>query len=447
MADKTPKHLTDVEGVFRTPSGETMEYGAKSLVSGSSFEEELKGEITSETTRHASILSGYSILTKSMIGSGLFVMAYGCFKFGIVMATIMLAIASLITWISLRTLSVLAIDYIHEQPSFYSISEKLIPKYKWVIDVSVILNCLGASTGYVITAGDLLSIGLYNMFQWQGASFPMSSTKKIIQATMIVSLAPLCLMKEMSGTKIANLIGLTCLLYIVITTFVYCDLHSMSTDLLYMDNFLTAIGSFPTFIFAFACQMNVFQIANELKNPTVKRMNVISLSSTLTGLIIYIPIMILPFLTFGNSIEPNYLTNLGKDKIPVQIAYILAAVSVSISYVLQVHPLRRSILSLYYGSRTPAKTEEKRNRYIVVSAILLVTFGIAVGLDKIDVVTNFTGLLGGNTMCFLMPSILYLRRYGFKTDPFSILVMAVGAFSIILYPLCLTGIIYDMVSR
>jgi amino acid permease len=359
----------------------------------------------------------------------------------------MLAIAAFITWVSLRTLSVLAIDYIQEQPSFYSISEKLVPKYKWVIDVSVILNCLGASTGYVITAGDLLSIGLYNMFQWQGASFPMSSTKKIIQAAMIVSLAPLCLMKEMSGTKIANLIGLTCLLYIVITTFVYCDLHSVSTDLLYMDNFLTAIGSFPTFIFAFACQMNVFQIANELKNPTVKRMNVISLSSTLTGLIIYIPIMILPFLTFGNSIEPNYLTNLGKDKIPVQIAYILAAVSVSISYVLQVHPLRRSILSLHYGSRTPQKNEEKRNRYIVVSAILVVTFGIAVGLDKIDVVTNFTGLLGGNTMCFLMPSILYLRRFGFKTDVFSILVMAVCVFSIILYPLCLTGIIYDMVTR
>jgi amino acid permease len=254
-------------------------------------------------------------------------------------------------------------------------------------------------------------------------------------------------MKEMSGTKIANLVGLTCLLYIVITTFVYCDLHSASTDLLYMDNFLSAVGSFPTFIFAFACQMNVFQIANELKNPTVKRMNVVSASSTLTGLIIYIPIMIIPFLTFGNSIEPNYLTNLDQSKIPVQIAYIFAAISVSISYVLQVHPLRRSILSLYYGSRAPPKSEEKRNRYIVVSAILIVTFGIAVGLDKIDVVTNFTGLLGGNTMCFLMPAILYLRRFGFKTDVFSILVMAVGVFSIILYPLCLTGIIYDMASH
>jgi amino acid permease len=447
MTDKTPKHLNDVDGVFSTPGGDTVEYGAKSLVSGMSHGEEIKGVSIDETVRHASILSGYSILTKSMIGSGLFVMAYGCSKFGIILGSIMLAVATLITWISLRTLSILAIDRIDEEPSFYSISEKLVPKYRWVIDVAVIVNCLGASTGYVITAGDFLSIGLYNMFQWQNASFAMSNTKKIIQAAMIVSLAPLCLMKEMSGTKIANLVGLTCLLYIVITTFVYCDLQEMSSDLLYMDNFLTAIGSFPTFIFAFSCQMNVFQIANELKNPTVKRMNIISLSSTLTGLMIYIPIMILPFLTFGSQIKPNFLTNLGPDKIAVQIAYVLAAISVSISYVLQVHPLRRSILSLYYGASCPSKSEEKRNRYIVVSIILMVTFGIAVGLDKIDVVTNFTGLLGGNTMCFLMPSILYLRRFGFQTDRFSILVMAVGVFSIILYPLCLTGIIYDMVKQ
>ena len=113
---------------------------------------------------------------------------------------------------------------------------------------------------------------------------------------------------------------------------------------------------------------------------------------------------------------------------------------------LQVHPLRRSILSLYYGARVPSGKEELRNRTIVVVACLLATFGIAVGLNKIDVVTNFTGLLGGNTMCFFMPSVLYLRHFGIRRDAFGIAVLLVLIFSIVLYPLCLTGIIYDMVN-
>jgi len=361
-------------------------------------------------------------------------------------ACFMLFLAAIVTWISLRTLSVLAIEFKDTQPSFYSISEAIIPKMKWVIDAAVILNCLGASSGYVITAGDLVSSGLISIFGWNLNTFSLESTKVVVQAGMLLMLAPLCFMKQISGTRIANFVGLGSLLYIAIVTFVYSDLSKSSNDLLYMNNFLSAIGAFPTFIFAFACQMNVFEIANELKNPSVKRMNAISLSATLTGLIIYIPIMILPYLTFGSDIKSNYLSNMDGHLVPVQIAYLLAGLSVSISYVLQVHPVRRSLLSIYYGARVPKNSEEVRNRYIVAAGIILTTFGIAVGLKKIDVVTNFTGLLGGNTMCFLMPSILYLKHFGFKKDVFSIAVVAVLIFSLALYPLCLTGIIYDIVN-
>lgn len=399
-----------------------------------------------DSDRTGSILAGYSVLTKSMLGSGLFFMAYACAKFGIIAAGIMIFVAGAVTWVSLRALSELAIEFKSDDPSFYSISMRIIPGLKWAIDIAVILSCFGAATGYVITAGDLLSKGLINIIKWDSKSFSVDSTKIVIQSIMILSLAGLGFMREISGTKYANLFGLTSLFYIVVTTFVYSDMSMASPDLLYMENFLSAMGTFPTFIFAFACQMNVFQIANELKNPTVKRMDVITMSSTLTGLIIYLPIMIFPVLTFGKDVSENYLNSLDSHKIPVQIAYILAALSVSISYVLQIHPLRRSILSMYYRDRKPGAAEERRNRIIVVSIVMLATFGVAVGVRKIDIVTNFTGLLGGNTMGFVMPSLLYLRYYGIRRNVFSIMVACVLVFSLLLYPLCLTGIIYDIVK-
>ena len=426
--------------------GDVVNVGDASVIPSGYPDSEVKAGIVPTETRSGTVVAGYSVLTKSMVGSGLFVMAHACSKFGIIGALFMIFVAGFVTWISLRALSILAIEFKSEDPSFYSMSQRLVPKIKWIIDIAVIVCCFGAASGYVITAGDLLSTGMMKMIQWDEASLSVKHAKMVIQAVMIVGLASLCVMKEISGTKFANLVGLTSLLYIVIATFVYCDLSESSSNLLYMGNFLTAIGSFPTFIFAFACQMNVFQIANELKNPTVKRMNIISVSSTLTGLLVYIPIMILPFMTFGTKIQENYLFNLDATKVPVQVAYILAALSVSISYVLQVHPLRRSLLSMYYKDRLPCAKEERRNRFIVVAAIMLATLSVAFGVDSIDIVTNFTGLIGGNTMCFLMPSILYIRHFGYEKDLFGKLVLAVLVFSVILYPLCLTGIVYGMVN-
>jgi len=380
-----------------------------------------------------------------MLGSGLFFIAHACSKFGIISGLVALGFAGLLTWISLKALAILAIEFKDEQPTFYSISTKIIPNFRWLIDTAVIMNCLGAASGYVITSGNLLSEGLLQMAYKKVEGPTKERTMMIVQGSMILVLAPLCMMRELSGTKIANIIGLLSLLYIVISSFVYCDLSMASTDLLGMDNILSAMSSFPTFIFAFACQMNVFQIASELKNPTVKRMNLISIASTVTGAAIYIPIMIIPLLSFGKGIKENYLQSLDLTEVPVQIAYMLAALSVSISYVLQIHPLRRSILSLYYRGRVPSDVEERRNRLLVVGFVMLVTFGIAVGVKKIDVVTNFTGLFGANTLCFVAPSWLYIRHNGVRGSAFNKLVLALFIFGLILYPLCLTGIIYDLV--
>ena len=405
-----------------------------------------QGSEMSIVVRNATLVSGYSILTKSMIGSGIFFMAFACSKFGILAALFMLGLSAALTWLSVRALSILAIEFKEIQPTFYSISEQIIPRMKWLLDVAVMLNCTGASSGYIITAGDFVSKGLFGIFHWDVEKFSVSSACLIVQVAMVVLLAPLCYMKQLTSTRFANYLGLASLLYIVVVTFVYCDASAASTDLLYMGSVLSAMGAFPTFIFAFTCHMNVFQIANELKEPTVKRMNIIGMTSTLTGLLVYVPIMILPFLTYGSALEPNYLGNFDSSLVPVQVAYILAGIAVSITYVLQVHPLRRSILSVYYRGRIPKHREELRNRIIVVTLILMTTFTIAVTLKKIDVVTNFTGLLGANTMCFVMPSILYLKHFGIKKDVFGLSVLALLVFSIALYPLCLTGIIYDMVN-
>ena len=166
------------------------------------------------------------------------------------------------------------------------------------------------------------------------------------------------------------------------------------------------------------------------------------------------PMMILPFLTFGEAVKSNYLYNYDKPEIsppvPLLIAFVFASLSVSISFVLQVQPIRRSLVSLIFGSSPPEDGKRETTvRVGLATVILLITYGLAVGIgEDLSLPINISGLLGGNTMCFVMPFLLYLKRFGLRTAPgFARAVLATLVFCIALYPVCLTGIIYEAVSK
>lgn len=412
--------------------------------------------------QHGTVLSSYSVLCKSMIGSGIFSMAKACSSFGIIPGVIALCFAAGLTFLSLHILSILALEYRADNPTFYSVSAKIMPKARWVVDVALIINCFGAAVAYVITSGTLMSAAIASMagIGDSEAGLGKNHISMIVQAVMILALAPLCMLKEITATKIANLVGLCCLLYIVIVTFFYTDVSNYATDssLLYPSSALAAMGSFPTFIFAFACQQNVFPVANELKRASLKRLDVVSAAATATGFVVYIPMAVIPFLTYGFAVKSNYLYNLDTDghvDAAIVVAYILASLSVSISYVLQVQPVRRSVLSLIYGSEVLSDAKERSMRILLVTVILLTSYGLAVGIgDDLSIPINVAGLLGGNTMCFTTPFLLYLRRFGFswrkqtdkKIDWFKIAVLFVLCICVALYPICLTGIIHQAIQ-
>lgn len=402
--------------------------------------------------KSGTILSGYTVITKSMIGSGMFAMAAGCANFGIILGVGLLVLAAAITYLSLRVLSYLALDFKDSNPTFYSVSETLMPRLKWLIDVALIINCFGGNIAYVQTFGKLLSEGLWGVIQWDVASFTKESAALIIQAGILLILAPLCMMKEISSTRIANMVGLGCIIYIVIMTFFYTPCDKASLKLLEPGSFLGAMGSFPTFIFAYACQQNMFTVANELKGANEKRLNTIAVSSTLTGFIIYLPVMLLPFLTFGTDVKSNYLYNYVEEgkpgPIPITIAFIFASLSVSISYVLLLQPVRSSIMSLLYGNNQPTGRKEATLRIGITSGLMLASYGLAILLgSNLSLPVNIAGLFGGNTMCFIMPFLLYLKKYGFdKSNKFTLAVVATLIFCILLYPLCFAGIIHSALN-
>jgi len=406
------------------------------------------GKEVEETAKTGTMVAGYTVITKSMIGAGMLSMAYGCADFGIILGVMFLILAGAITWLSLRCLAVLALEFQGTSPSFYSVSEAILPKAKWVLDAALIINCFGGCTAFVQLIGKLMSQGLFDLIHWNTKEFSQESASMVIQVCVLALLAPLCMMKEISSTKIANMVGLGCIAYIFVMTFFYVPCTEMSPALLKPGSIITLFAQFPGFIFAYACQQNIFSISNEMPNVSVKKLTAISTAAVCTGFAIYLPLMLFPFMTFGYAIESSYLYNLDSNDTPVVIAFILASLSVSISYVLLLHPVRSSVMSLVFGTKQPTGNKERTIRIALTIALVAASFGLATALGKnVGITIGIAGLLGGDTMCFVMPFSLYLKRFGLNMkSPFSVAVAVSLVFSFLLYPICLTGIIYKQVN-
>ena len=113
-----------------------------------------------EQPQSDSILAGYSVLAKSMIGSGMMLLASACAVSGWVLGLGLLFGAALCTFMSLYFLSAVSLLY-HSSSSSLSylrLCSELLPKrFRRVMDVAVILKCIGASTAYLIFTGQCVS--------------------------------------------------------------------------------------------------------------------------------------------------------------------------------------------------------------------------------------------------------------------------------------------------
>jgi hypothetical protein len=105
-------------------------------------------------------------------------------------------------------------------------------------------------------------------------------------------------------------------------------------------------------------------------------------------------------------------------------------------------------MSLAFGGNQPTGNKERNLRVSIVAGLMLLSYGIAILLgDNLKLPINIAGLLGGNTMCFIMPFLLYLTKYGYDMkNKFTVAVVVTLAFCALLYPVCLTGIIYGAVT-
>lgn len=259
------------------------------------------------------------------------------------------------------------------------------PRVQRVTEAMIILFCFGTAVAYCIAVGDILEPirdldGMPELLRG-------TSGRRLCMATFwALFMLPLSLLRSVSSLQFSSFLGVTAILFLVFATMYHCARHRFAdhwsceemisdssssedacnttveyTRLASGQQLLDTVNSLPLIMFAYCCQVNVYDIYRELGTPTEAKMMRVSWMG-MVGLcfVIYSCMGIFGYLDFRADVEGNVLRNLQYDVQRdgvIAAAFVAITLTVVVAFPLVVFPTRESIFHILRAPATAAERE------------------------------------------------------------------------------------------
>jgi amino acid permease len=309
--------------------------------------------------------------------------------------------------------------------SFYKVASLAIPKYSFIIDLIIATKCFGVATSYLVVVGDLVPLAISHLYpdtvDTMGAAPSTHRNKWIIIGFLIV--APLSCLRSLDALRYTSGISGAFLFFLIILVVGYAMPDTTGLDPCHYEDatvatisgtsvsdchgerafFLlspSALHVMPIFVFSYACQQNSFGIVNELRNPTIERINLVFVASICTAIVIYIIMASAGYLAYGNTVKPNILVSYPNTNL-ISIARISISLVVAFHYPLQAHPARKCMMTLMHhvldGENAPEPTECStyyRRYAFCMTVFLVLSLIIALSVKDLGIMLSLVGATG-----------------------------------------------------
>jgi hypothetical protein len=256
-----------------------------------------------------------------------------------------------------------------------------------LVEAMMIIFCFGAAIAYCITVGDILEPVRHLSYMPDIVRGP-NGRSIVMVVFWFCLMMPLSLLRSVNSLQFSSFLGVTAIVFLVIATIYHCIHHrgawesaclgsaceecsggwctiteaatppSMSLDM---------FTSLPLIMFAFTCQVNVYDIYRELEDATEAKMMRISwVGMCGICLWVYLAMGVAGYLDFRGAIQGNILINLqyavGQDAV-VTGAFICIALTVVVAFPLCVFPCRESIFSIMRGPSSDLERDEMIDQF------------------------------------------------------------------------------------
>lgn len=241
----------------------------------------------------------------------------------------------------------------------------------------MIVFCFGTAIAYCIAVGDILEP--IRTLEGMPESLQGDHGRTMLMLGFWgVLMLPLSLLRSVNSLQFSSFLGVVAILVLVVATVCHCATHRFvdnwecSGVLHSGDRCIEPIAlaqfdegmltSVPLIMFAFTCQVNVFDVYRELSNPSEAKMMRVSWYG-LFGicLMVYGTMGIFGYMDFLETVQGNILINMRYDvghSAMITCAYVAITLTIVSAFPLVVFPCRESIFSIL---RAPQTSKERDN--------------------------------------------------------------------------------------
>lgn len=317
-----------------------------------------------------------------------------------------------------------------------------------IVTLVMLCLCFGALVAYFVIIGTLSEQVIETVVGSSGVLMEWRDTltahhvdwllkAKFLQIlAMIFPIFPLGSLKNLSSLSIVSLLSLMAIAYLIglvcqdgVRSVISGDVKTPA----YILNGPALFFTIPSVGLAFTNQPNIYEIVDELKNPTPRRIACVSYSATLVCVILYLVVGVFGYLKFGDETRTNILLNYQDGLSPTETILFATgkvgmAMSMMVSYPLLLFPCRLCLHTLI--QQAPGMVQHamrstcgcalpKYLQNLEVSgqvwfygetiSIICLTYLVSILVPNIVKVFGLTGALTGSFVVFIMPGAFALK--------------------------------------
>lgn len=355
------------------------------------------------------------LLLNTMIGSGILNQPYVFRESGIVGGLLGFTIATIAVWTALLCLTAAGI---HEDVLEYSgLAKRAFQKNgELMVDLSIIVLCLGAQLGYILIVGTTIS----SLLDSWGCDSVACNDYFVTIIAVGLFVTPVCLFRQFGHLAWLSLFSIAAivavLLLVLIAGPIKHRLGHKSNDY-QIFNTIGAIKSTGSIVFSLACASANFQayITTEKKAQNMRTWGWVTGSAVLAGALMCITMGLAGYLSFANETEgmilDNFVSN-GFDFFKVMVVTHLI-LYIPVMFVI----MRYSVVKMFSGKRSELLDSTTHSAITIgmlftLTAIVLslLAAGLASG-DAFALILNITGGIGGkHTHLIALLPLIVLRQ-------------------------------------
>ena len=334
---------------------------------------------------------------------------------GVINGTILLLFSSFLAFISMRMLMLSAAKTgipSYGQLFSYATNSAYAGPF---LDLVTILFGQGVVIAFFVFLGDFVP----PVFDSLGLSFLTNRSLCIILCCFLA--IPFAIPYKLSALQNITPVSTISLIITAIvvayrTSSMYAIIPPESTDL---DLFIFTKSLFKCFaivISAFICHTNVVSVANELVDPSHRRSTKITSRAALIQLVFYLSIAVCGYVSFGKSVEQNFIKNYSDNDPLITMCRVLLGVTIFFGLPLNTNPTAKAVLNMMMLHKDtpllgPVEDPTKDTRIGVGVAVLVVGATVSLFVPGIaDVICILGGSLGTLIM-LVFPAVIYGSVY------------------------------------